>query len=478
MRGDYRAGEGQGGDARPLPRWRGVALLVVIAVGSSAGPLDTAVNIAFPDMTASFGNGLPAIQWVIICNVLTYACLIPALGRLADIVGHRRVFLIGLAWSAVAHALCALAPTFEWFLVARVLQGAGIAFLLSTGAALATLSFPERERPRVLGWFTLGFAAALMVGPIIGGPLVDLWGWPAVFWFRVPLMLVALVATLAFVPETRHTTRDESYDFAGALGLGVVLGAVLLALNQGYRLGGLGFALVTAFAFALVVWFVRHERRVPHPVLDVELFRRAPFAGVNLAHVLMNTASFTILLLVPYYLIRVFGANTTYAGLLLALAPLGMMAASPVAGHLLRRGVSPLPLGHAGLVVLAIALALIAVWPERASVALLAGTLFAQGIGQGLYQVASIEYVMGSLPRTRQGVAGSLNMVTRTMGVVISASTASFVFTLLSGDAGSGTMTEVGAEAFLAGHRGAFLAAAAAALLGNLALLVTRPARA
>ena len=436
--------------------------LVVVALGISAGPLDTSVNIAFPAITAAFGNDVAGIQWVIICNVLTYASLMPALGRLADVMGHKRVFVAGLLWSAGALALCGLAATFGWLLAARVLQGAGTAFLLGCGPALATLSFPAHERSRVLGWYTMGFAAALMLGPVVGGALIDLWGWRAVFWFRVPLVLAAAALVAWFVSDPGHATPDEPYDLAGALGLSAALAAILLAVNQGPRFGLSALPMI-AVACAIGVWFVRHERRTAHPLIDVDLFRIPAFAAANVAHVLMNMGSFTIYLLTPYYLVTELGASTTLAGFMLAVSPLGMIAASPVAGHLLRRAGS-FRIGVAGLILLAAGLVLIAALPARAGTFELAGAFLLHGFGQGLFQVANIDFVMGSIPRTRQGVAGSLNMVTRTVGVVTAASTGTMLFVALGGEARGG-------PAFLAAYRGTFFAAAAVVLLG-LAILV------
>ena len=463
-----RARETRSRETRP-PRspspFRSRLTLLIVALGISAAPLDTSVNIAFPAITAAFDNDVAAIQWVIICNVLTYAALMPGLGRLADIVGHKRVFVAGLVWSTAALVLCGLATTFEWLLAARVLQGAGNAFLLSCGPALATLSFPERDRSRVVGWYTMGFAAALMLGPVVGGALVDIWGWPAVFWFRVPLVLVAAALVVFLVPDPGHATPGEPFDLRGALGLGAALAAGLLALNQGPHLGWAAL-FVVAGAGLVAAWFIRHELRTPHPVIDVRLFRIRPFAAANAAHVLMNFGSFMVYLLTPYYLVRIMGAGTAVAGLLLAASPLGMIAASPVAGNLLRYTGS-FRLGVAGLAILGASLCAIAFLPVEAGAAALVAVLLAHGCGQGLFQVASMDFVMGSVPRRRQGVAGSLNTVTRTVGVVTVASTGTWLFAALGGETG-------GADAFLHAYRVTFLAAAAVVFLGIAVLGAAR----
>ena len=180
----------------------------------------------------------------------------------------------------------------------------------------------------------------------------------------------------------------------------------------------------------------------------------------------MNLASFTIFLLTPYYLVQVLGAATAVAGFLLAASPLGMIVASPIAGHLLRVTGS-FRLGVAGLALLGVALCAVAMLPADAGAALLVAVLFAHGCGQGLFQVASIDFVMGSIPRSRQGVAGSLNMVTRTVGVVTVASTGTLLFAALGGETG-------GDEAFLHAYRMTFLAAAAIVIVAIAVLGAAR----
>ena len=218
---------------------------------------------------------------------------------------------------------------------------------------------------------------------------------------------------------------------------------------------------------------MRHELRTAHPIIDVRLFRIPPFAAANAAHVLMNVGAFMIYLLTPYYLVTIMGADTAVAGLFLAVSPLGMIVASPVAGHLLRFTGS-FRLGIAGLALLGGALAGIAALPVEAGAAALVVVLLAHGCGQGFFQVANIDFVMGSIPRSRQGVAGSLNMVTRTVGVVTVASTGTLLFAALGGEAGGG-------EGFLRAYRITFAAAAVAVFLGIAVLaaarLVPAPAR-
>ena len=150
--------------------------VALVGLGISVVPLDTAVNIAFPDITGSFGLPIPMIQWVVICYVLTHAGLMLAFGRVGDMWGHGRVFRAGLLWSIAAFLLCAAAPSFGWLLFFRFLQGVGAGLIISCAPALVTSLYPEARRSHALGIFTLMFALGSAVGPLIGGALVARWG--------------------------------------------------------------------------------------------------------------------------------------------------------------------------------------------------------------------------------------------------------------------------------------------------------------
>src|SRR4029453_13706581 len=175
----------------PAP-WRSKLGLLVVGLGTIAAPLDTAVNIAFPSITHAFALDVEDIRWVVIAYVLTYASLMLIFGKLGDLLGYRHIFQLGLLVSAAGFAACALAPTYGLLLLGRVAQGIGIALTLSCGPALATSLFEERERTRVLGTYAATAAGGPALGPLVGGLLVERWGWSAVYWFRVPLVLIAL----------------------------------------------------------------------------------------------------------------------------------------------------------------------------------------------------------------------------------------------------------------------------------------------
>ena len=463
------------------PRWKRWLSLLIVSLGVAVGPLDTAVNIAFPAITAAFAIAVTTIQWVVICYVLTYASLLLGCGRLGDVIGHKRVLLFGLGWSAVSLYLCGWAPTFGWFLFFRSMQGIGTALVLSCAPALVTLAFPEAERSTVLGVYTMLVAVASTLGPLLGGQLVALWGWSAVFYCRVPIALIAAVLTVFWVRQPVVVAPGQRFDSVGAATLTAAIAGLLLALNQGNRLGWLALPtlLVGGGAGSCLGFFMWHELRCVEPVLDLRLFRHAAFSIANIAHVLVNSASFTVMLLVPYYLLNSYHASALVGGVLLAMAPLGTMIASPLGGRLVSRFAAS-HLSLCGLCLTSAGLWGISQWQAHAATALVAGMLALQGCGLGLFQVANMDFVMGVIPRSHQGVAGSLTMLTRTVGVVAGATLGSLVLGLLQArytlqlQAAGVSAATIGPQAFLLAFQGAFQYAAALAAVAAVLMWSSR----
>lgn len=450
--------------------------LLLVGLGSLVVPLDSALNIAFPAITGHFRLALPDIQWLVICYVLTYGSLMLGIGRLGDIFGHAMVFRAGLAWSALAFLLCSYAPGYEWLLVCRVLQGIGAALVISCGPALVTGLFPEALRSRVLGLYALMFAAGSVLGPSLGGLLVAHWGWEAVFWFRAPIALAALLLLRDLQAPPVVAVR-EPFDLAGAVLLSLAIGSLLLAINQARHLGGGGLAaLPLAGLFLVAGWgFLRQSRRTARPIIALGLFRLPGFAVLNAANVLANLAGFAVLLFVPYYLARVAALPTSLAGLVLAASPVGAMLGSVAGGWVLGR-VPARPMAGLGIGLTGAGLGLMALWVEASPMGLLLAALLLHGAGLGLLQVSYTDIVTATLPRQDRGVAGSLAMMTRTLGVVAAASLLTLLFSRLELAALAGGA--VAADAFLQAFRGSFLLAAAicAAVLLLLAIMGRSPA--
>jgi MFS family permease len=439
--------------------------LMLVGLGISVVPLDTSVNIAFPDITGSFGLPIAMIQWVVICYVLTHAGLMLAFGRVGDMWSHGRVFRAGLLWSVVAFLLCALAPSFGWLLFFRFLQGIGAGLIISCAPALVTSLYPEARRSHALGIFTLMFALGSAVGPLIGGALVAHWGWPGVFWFRAPIALTALLF-LRGLPVRPSAGPDRHFDIVGAVLLAAGLVGLLLAINALSKIGehgyiGLFLFPAAAASLALFVWW---EGRAAQPIVRIELFRNPAFALINLSWTVINLVAFSVMLIGPYFLVPKLGLLT--AGLVLASGFIMMAATSPLAGAVVAR-LGPRGVAPCGALLTGVGLFSVGSWQSDTSTFLMLLSLGLHGIGMGLFQVAYMELVMAASPLAHRGVAGSLSMLTRTIGTVTGASVLTLGFQAIASAARSGGAGD--AQAFLAAFHAMFrIAGITAALIGVL----------
>lgn len=458
--------------------------VAVVSAGGALVSLDTMVNIAFPAITASFGIEVVDIQWVVTTYVLTFASLLLAAGRLGDAFGHRRLLATGLVLSACGLGLCGVAPEYGWFLLARLVQGAGAALAMGSMPALVTLVVPERARHRALGFFQMGAAIGLAIGPGLGGLLLQSTSWRSVYLVRVPVALIVLALVGRVVPapasgDGRATRRaDESLDLPGAVLVGAGLAAGLLALSRGGVSGWDAPVVVIGFTLAVAllgVW-VAVERRSSNPVIDLTLLRSTPLTVANALNVVANATMFAIWLLTPYYLVTVRGLSTIAGGLMLGVAPLATAVAAPLAGRILGR-VSTDRLSSVGLALEAVGLAAVASTDADTPLLVVAGAFALVGGGLGLFAVPNLLFVMGSIPRERQGVAGALSQMMRMIGVVAGVAGA----TLLFGARRDAHVTDLAVAAddpgaFVAAYRDTF-AVVAALCAAAIAVSLLRPAR-
>jgi MFS family permease len=427
--------------------------LAVVLTGVLIAPLDTAVNVAFPAITGAFDLELPEIRWTVILYVLTYGCLMLVGGRLGDLYGYRRVYGAGLAVAAASFAACALAPGYELLLAARIGQGVGTALVLGCGPALALSLFPESERTRVLGYYASMFAVGTLLGLLAGGVLVAVFGWRSVFWMRLPLALAAL-ALLHRVPAAPLHPGTRAFDAAGCMLLAVGTAAFVLAL----ALPGGTRPWCALLALAAYVGFVVNESRVAEPIMRPALFRNLRFTVLNLLNIAANLAAFAVPLLGPYYFARVSGLDASGAGLQLGVWAGGTLAGAALAARLGRRyGLRRT--GFFGVALCVAGLACVATWDARTGLIAAGAALIVQGFGVGLFQVAYADSVVATLPRKDRGVAGSLTMLTRVLGVVVGAT----LFTALFHQTESSAIAAglPAGDAFIEGFRYVFRCAAA-----------------
>lgn len=398
--------------------WSG---LLTIGLGASIAPMDFAVNVAFPAITAAFELDVQSIRWVVICYVITYASLMLAFGKLGDVVGHRRVFHAGLLTGTLAFIACGLAPTYDWLLVARMLQGIATALVLSCAPALVVAVCGEQRRTWALSRYAMMTALAGILGPIIGGAGILWLGWAGVFWFRLPVTLLALVllTRLPGIPVPEGAPR--CFDYVSSILLAGGLALLLSAPGLWPGVTHTELPLASGLAgIAMLAIFAMRERRDTEPLLPRSAIRDPAMLAANAASVIVNFTGFAIPLLVPYYLVRIGGYSAVTMGLLLAMSTAGVLTASTATPRVVR-ALGQRRAALLGAALVALAQGAIALWPLTPPLAFLVVGLLLHGLGLGLFQVSYTDLIVATLPQKNRGIAGSITMLTRTIGVIIAA---------------------------------------------------------
>ena len=445
----------------------------VLGLGTMIAPLDTAVNVAFPRITRDFDVPLSDIRWVIICYVLTHTTLMLIFGKLGDIYGHKRIFSAGLALSIITFILCAVAWRFEYLLIFRVTQGVSAALVMSCGPAIATSLFSEKYRAKVLGLYLTMFGLGSVLGPSLGGLLVSEWDWPAVFWFRAPIALTALLLVF-LIPGTPPAHSREKFDPLGALLIAITMSAFLITITQLQQANEHPIVFIScifASIFSLLA-YVRRASNQQSPVIRLNVFLNVEFTMLNLGNIVINFTGFSVLLLVPYYLARESEFSIGYAGLVLAMAPLGVVLGSPSGGW----AISRFPANRfalLGILLVGLSILMIARWERQPGLIEMIAPLLVSGVGLGLFQVAYMNIVTGTLPIGDRGVAGSLAMLTRTIGVVSAAAILTWLFDIFKNKANAFDVAT--SDAFISAF-GETFDIAGSVLLVFLLLSLLRPA--
>lgn len=393
------------------------AVLALMCVGMFVVQLDvTVVNVALPSIGADFGLDTSALQWVVSGYSVAFAAFLLVAGSAGDVHGHRRVVLVGFALFAIASIGCAMAPGVNLLVLARIVQGIGAAVLLPGTLALITLEYPDpAEQSRVLGIWAGTAALALPSGPLVGGALVDVFGWRAVFWINVPVLVAAFVATRLIAPET-PTGPSRRLDIPGSVCAATFLGSTVYCVIE---VGSDGFAPQVAgggvLAVAALAAFVAVERRSAQPMFPLGLLRSRRFVGANVVAMTMNFVGIGMIFLLGLYLQQERHLTPLHAGLaqLPLFLPLAVLA--PITGRLTAR-YGPRSPAVAGLIVGAAGSVVIATVDQGDSLILPMTGMLLLGCGMGLLTASIVSAAMRAVPAQMSGVGSGVNNTARQAG--------------------------------------------------------------
>lgn len=415
----------------PPPDSRERVTRAMVLLNAFSTPLMlSSVNVGLPGIAEALGIDAVLLGWVPLAYLLASAMFVLPFGRLADIVGRKRVFLAGTAGVIVTSLTASLAQSGEQLVALRFAQGVFTAMLYATQMALVSSVVPPARRGRAIGATVSTIYVGLMVGPVLGGWLIETFDWRACFLLNVPLALAVLAIGLARVPGDWKSETPGGFDLPGAALYGAALLAVMLGLAD---LPAAHAWLALGVGLALFAAFLAFERRVEHPLFDAALFLgNRLFSRSCLASFLLYTATFANVVLVSLYLQYLKALTPLTAGLVMMVQPFTMAVFSPLMGRLSER-IEPRLLASAGLGLTALGLLALATLEAATPLGVLVAALAATGLGFSLFSAPNTNAIMGAVEKHQFGAASGTVATMRLVGQMCSMGIVSMALALSVG---------------------------------------------
>jgi EmrB/QacA subfamily drug resistance transporter len=388
-------------------------ILGTLLIGTVTGTLgNSLVSVALPEIMDHFSVDVGTGIWAVTIYILIFAVTMPLFGRLGDMYGFKRTYLIGIMVFAVSSFLAAFAPSFPALILLRAVQGLGNGSILPTIMAVIGTVFPPEERGRAMGTWALVNSATHAAGPTLSGVLTQHFGWPSVFLAYAPLCLLGALLVWRLMPDDTKSSR-QPFDFIGAATLTVAALTLMFNLRQGSYLGWTSPVTLALWALALtlIAAFFLVEKRAAEPFVDLNLFSNRSFSAAATISFVQLFCQFGLLFLVPLFLVEIADYSTSSTGLLLTSLPLAMAVTAPLAGRLADKYGCRL-LCLIGMGIVAGSGPVLGLWQATTSPWYLVASLALAGVGMGMVQSpapATISLVIGP---DRLGVAmGLFNLV-------------------------------------------------------------------
>ncbi len=436
-------------------------ILIISTLGSFLTPfIGSMVNLALPQIAAEFSADAIQLGWVPTIFLLCSAMFLIPVGKLSDIYGRKKVFLIGIIITGLTSFLIPFSPTFPVLIALRGLQGIGSACIFGTSVAIVSSVFPKEQRGKALGINVTGVYAGLSLGPVIGGLLTHYLGWRSLFFILVPLCIFIIFAVTRWITVDWAAADVPSFDLVGALLYASVVFCGIFGITSITSKEGV-VALI--LFFLLLPIFLSHETKVHNPIFDMRIFKNnRVFTFSNIAALINYSATFAIGYLLSLYLQIIKGLDPKSAGLVLVSQPLMQVLFSPWAGRLSDR-IEPRYIASAGMGLNAIGLFILAGVSEETTLPIIILALLFLGFGFALFSSPNTNAVMGSVQKTDYGIASGTIATMRQFGMVLSMGITLFLFTIFIG------AVEIGAEqasGFIITQRYAFIIFALLCIVG------------
>jgi EmrB/QacA subfamily drug resistance transporter len=445
--------------------------LVAVAFGLFMIMLDnTVVNVALPSIGRDLKISISELEWIVTGYALVFAALLITGGKLADMFGRRKIFVIGLVIFSASSLACGLAPNAGFLIGARCAQGIGAALMNPATLSIITATFPPRQRGQAIGIWAGVSALALAIGPLVGGLIVDNIGWNWIFYVNVPIGVLGIVVSQLVITESRDTSHEQSIDLPGLLTSGLALFALSYGLIEGNAKGWASTEILGLFAVAavLLVAFIVLESRQRLPMLDLSLFRIGSFVGANVVALLVSLGMFGVFFFVSLYVQNILGYSPTQAGAIFLPMTVLIILIAPIAGKMSDR-IGGRWLMGGGMTLLGISLLFYQRIGLHSNFWTLLPALILGGIGMALTMSPMTSVAMASVPVDKAGVgSGVLNSFRQIGGALGIAVMGAILASYLHAPARS----PLGAQQYVDGLHAALLVSAGIAFAAAIVAIV------
>jgi len=432
-----------------------------VGLGVLMFTLDTSiVNIALPTLVQTFRTSFATIQLVVLSYLLVITALVLGAARLGDMFGKKQLYAIGLVEFTISSLLCGFAPTVEWLIGFRALQGLGAVFISALGAAIITEVFPTSERGRALGIIGAVVSLGVALGPSAGGLLIGIAGWRTIFFINIPIGIFASFVVARFVPPSTRGNPLQHFDALGTLIAVVTLSCFAFGMTEGQNQGFASRAALTLLAVSLLsfVGFLALEARIKQPMLDLEIFHDLRFSLSLFLGLLVFVAIAGIIFILPFFLELVLQYSTQEVGLLLAVSPVLGGIVAPFSGTLSDR-FGPRIISLIGLILMAGGCLACSTFNAQLTEWGYILRVAPFGIGLGMFQAPNNSAIMGGASRERLGIASGLLSLSRTLGQTVGVPLLGTMFTVFaigSQPVGANNIAAAGVTALVQGTQGTF----------------------
>jgi EmrB/QacA subfamily drug resistance transporter len=394
---------------------------------------NTVVNVALPSIQDDLGSSLSSLEWTVNGYMLSFGVLLVTGGRLGDIFGRRRAFLLGVTIFALSSATAGLASSTTTLVASRVIQGIGGALMMPATLSIVTNAFEPHERGKAIGTWAGVSALALAIGPVVGGVLTEHVSWRAIFYLNLPVAIAAVVATLFAVRESRDEGVGRKIDFAGVSVLTAGLTALVLALIESNNWGWGSPAVVGLLAGSVLLLgaFVVIERRVEAPMVELPLFASRNFVGTNLVALVVTFAMMAQFFFVTLYMQDILGFSPVEAGVRFLPATLMIVAFAPIAGRLTDR-VGPRWLIGGGMTIVSISLYWLTTIHVGSTYADIWPSFVLMGFGMAMVMSPMSTAAMNAVAVSKAGVASGILSMNRMVGGVLGVAVIGAVFAAIA----------------------------------------------